>query len=121
MANYKTTAVIREIREIAEEMIGEWIAVNEIHHPPAIFVWKQIYDLACEADRETSNDEQKLIDVLTPLSFSADELFETATFPDDAQIFLRPDDGNDSVINGWKKSVAFADVRRATRMLNGGE
>ena len=55
---------------------------------------------------------------LKPFAFNVDELYETAAFEDDELIFLRPDDGTDSVSKSWRKDVKFADVRRASEILD---
>lgn len=73
-------------------------------------------DAKTEALEERDRSE-RLAAALKPFVFSADELYETQSFRDDEVVFMRPDDGNGSVKNGWWKLVHFADVRRAADAL----
>lgn len=56
---------------------------------------------------------------LKPFALTDDERFELQTFQDEELIWMRPDDGNDSVMNGWRKQVTIGDVRRAAEASNG--
>lgn len=58
---------------------------------------------------------------LRAFAFTDDELFDTHEFHAEEIIFMRPDDGNDSVQNGWRKIVTVADVRKAAALVNGGD
>lgn len=51
---------------------------------------------------------------LKPFALTDDEWFELQAFRDEELIWMRPDDGNDSVMNGWRKRVTIGNVRRAT-------
>lgn len=53
---------------------------------------------------------------LNPFALTDDERYELQSFHDEELIWMRPDDGNDSVMNGWRKKVTIGDVRRATEV-----
>jgi hypothetical protein len=56
---------------------------------------------------------------LKPFALTDEEAYELQSFLDEELIFMRPDDGNDSVLNGWRKNVTIGDVRKATEGANG--
>src|SRR5690606_21630044 len=60
-----------------------------------------------------------LREALKPFALAEDERFELGSFEDEELIFMRPDDGNDSVKNGWRKTVTIGDTRRASEAVRG--
>lgn len=66
-----------------------------------------------ETIQRLREENEQLRAALRTLVFNEAELDETIMFSDDDRIFIRPDDGNDSVKNGWHKTITFADVRSA--------
>jgi hypothetical protein len=103
----------KQVQDVLERLFTDWIDM-QLHTYQTLLA-------SHEALRAENADLQRQVEVLTtalqPFSFSEDELFETQGFAESEAIFIRPDDGNDSVNNGWRKCVYFADIRRAAAAL----
>lgn len=109
-----------EVAQIAGDLA--WVKMNDYVSVPCPL--DELEPADPPADDEVTRlraENARLRAALEPFVFDEDELFETHDFQDNELIFLRPKDGNDSVQNGWRKTVTFANVRRAADALKGGE
>ena len=76
------------------------------------------YIRALLAERERLLAENaRLREALKPFALTDDERCELGSFLDDEDVYMRPDDGNDSVKNGWRKQVTIGNLRHAWYVL----
>lgn len=74
------------------------------------------YALLAERERLLA-ENARLREALKPFALTDDERYELGSFLDDEDVYMRPDDGNDSVKRGWSKKVTIGDMRRASEIM----
>lgn len=74
------------------------------------------YALLAERERLLA-ENARLREALKPFALTDDERYELGSFLDDEDVYMCPDDGNDSVKNGWRKQVTIGNLRHAWYVL----
>lgn len=93
---------------------------QERAHYPAVDLIDAQAELITALEAALTASEQaraQAVSALKPFALTDDERLELGAFLDDEDVYMRPDDGNDSVKNGWRKQVTIGNLRHARNVL----